>query len=338
MLHKLRRIWSPGIFQGHWKSSPYFEGWYYKLADSSGNNVYAIIPGVVLSGNDSHCFIQILNGQTSNTSYHRFTLNQFWASKTNFELKIGTNIFRTDYLEMGIEERNQSIHARVHTRDIVPWPVTLLSPGIMGWYAFVPFMECYHGVISMDHQLSGFLRIDGKSIDLDGGRGYIEKDWGKSFPNAYIWMQCNHFEEPGISLTASIANIPWLRGSFRGFIIGLLYERKLYRFATYTKASVRDVEVSDSQISFIVSDKNYLLKIEAERNSGGVLHAPLKSSMTDQMEMQQRVQQSLTGKISIEFREKDTKDVKLIYQGRGDHAGIEINGDIAKISDFSQTQ
>jgi tocopherol cyclase len=331
MFHKLKRIWSPGIFQGYGKSSPYFEGWYYKLADNSGKSVYAIIPGVIFSENDSHCFIQILNGQTGGTSYHRFTLDRFWASKRHFELKIGTNIFRSDYLELGIHEEKEGIEAKIQIRDIVPWPVKLLSPGIMGWYAFVPFMECYHGVISMDHQLNGFLRIDENTIDLDAGRGYIEKDWGKSFPNAYIWMQCNHFDEPGISFTASIANIPWLRGSFRGFIIGLLYEGKLYRFATYTKASVRDVEVSDSLISFIVSDKNYLLKIEAERNSGGVLHAPLKSLKAHQMEMQQRVQQSLTGKIFVEFRE--TKKERLIYRGSGDHAGIEINGDIPSISD-----
>ena len=23
----------------------------------------------------------------------------------------------------------------------------------MGWYAWVPFMECYHGVLSLDHTI-----------------------------------------------------------------------------------------------------------------------------------------------------------------------------------------
>ena len=27
--------------------------------------------------------------------------------------------------------------------------------GIMGWYRFVPFMQCYHGVVSLNHKLNG---------------------------------------------------------------------------------------------------------------------------------------------------------------------------------------
>lgn len=33
------------------------------------------------------------------------------------------------------------------------WPVTLANPGVMGPYSFVPFMECNHGILSMDHAL-----------------------------------------------------------------------------------------------------------------------------------------------------------------------------------------
>ncbi|WP_243392439.1 MULTISPECIES: tocopherol cyclase family protein [unclassified Mesotoga] len=31
-------------------------------------------------------------------------------------------------------------------------------------------------------------------IDLTGGKGYIEKDWGRSLPDAWIWMQSNNFD------------------------------------------------------------------------------------------------------------------------------------------------
>ena len=40
-----------------------------------------------------------------------------------------------------------------------PWPVTLRSPGIMGWYAWVPVMETYHGVVSFGHDLAGSLSL-----------------------------------------------------------------------------------------------------------------------------------------------------------------------------------
>jgi hypothetical protein len=108
----------------------------------------------------------------------------------------------------------------------------------MGWYAWVPFMECYHGIVSLDHEIQGALQVDGQRVDFSGGRGYIEKDWGPSFPSAWIWLQTNHFGVPGTSLTASIAVIPWMRSSFSGFIVGFLHGGRLYRLATYTGAKV----------------------------------------------------------------------------------------------------
>ncbi len=63
----------------------------------------------------------------------------------------------------------------------------------------------------MDHSVSGELEFNGEPVDFSGGRGYIEKDWGSYFPEGYIWLQSNHFDEPGISAKTSVAKIPWLR-------------------------------------------------------------------------------------------------------------------------------
>ena len=65
----------------------------------------------------------------------------------------------------------------------------------MGWYSFVPFMECKHGIVSVNHDLSGILNVNDEVLISDGGKGYIEKDWGTSFPEAWIWMQSNNFQK-----------------------------------------------------------------------------------------------------------------------------------------------
>ena len=67
-----------------------------------------------------------------------------------------------------------------------------------------------HGVLGFDHAIQGVLAIDDQAVDFSGGRGYIEKDWGQSFPEAWVWFQTNHFERAGVYLTASVANIPWM--------------------------------------------------------------------------------------------------------------------------------
>ena len=81
-------------------------------------------------------------------------------------------------------------------------------------------MECYHGILSMNHSINGTLILNGKTLSFDKGRGYMEKDWGHSFPEGYIWMQSNHFSKKETSIKISVAKIPWLRSSFIGFIAG----------------------------------------------------------------------------------------------------------------------
>lgn len=108
-------------------------------------------------------------------------------------------------------------------------PATVTSPGIMGWYAWMPVMECYHGVVSFSQDLSGSLSLDGGRLTFDGGRGYLEKDWGRAFPTGYIWMQSNHFTRPGACLVASVAVIPWRRTQFRGFIVGFRVDQSRSR-------------------------------------------------------------------------------------------------------------
>ena len=75
-------------------------------------------------------------------------------------------------------------------------------------------MECYHGVLSFDHAIHGALAVNGREHDFGRGRGYIEKDWGQAFPAAWVWFQTNHFSEPGVCLTASVAIIPWVGRAF----------------------------------------------------------------------------------------------------------------------------
>jgi len=62
----------------------------------------------------------------------------------------------------------------------------------MGWYTWVPRMDCYHGLFSFSDSLQGTLTLKGKVMDFFGGRGYIEKDWGQSFPAAWVWLQNNY--------------------------------------------------------------------------------------------------------------------------------------------------
>lgn len=207
----------------------------------------AIIPGVIL-GEDAHAFVQVLDGVDGTTAYHTFPIQQFKAEHLHFALEIGENCFDGSRLTLDIERSEGQVSGEIQFGLLNLLPVTLLSPGIMGWYAWVPRLECYHGVLSFDHSLQGTLTLNGKMMNFSGGRGYIEKDWGQAFPAAKVWFQSNHFGGPSACITASVALIPWIGHAFRGFIVGLWLGGKLYRFATYSGARIESLQIFDDHV------------------------------------------------------------------------------------------
>ena len=317
----IRSIMKPGIYHGRNKRPPFFEGWYYKLIDRREQHRFALIPGVFLHSDPSaqHSFIQVLDGNVGSSQYHRYPYSEFKASVNSFNIRIGNNYMNNRGMTLDIDRNGSTVHGTLSFAHTKPWPVSLRSPGIMGWYAWAPFMECYHGVLSLDHEIEGSLTVNGKEIDFSGGRGYIEKDWGRSFPLAHIWMQSNHFEAPGTSLTASVAVIPWIRTSFPGFIVGLLLDGHLYRFATYTGAKITHLEILDQEIRWARKDKQHELNLRATRSQGGLLHAPTVTEMTN------RLLESLTSTVDVTLK---TLGGKILFEGTGRHAGVEVGGAI----------
>jgi hypothetical protein len=188
----------------------------------------------------------------------------------------------------------------------------------MGWYSFVPFMECYHGLVSMNHDLDGSLVISNKLVDFAKGKGYSEKDWGHSMPSAWIWMQSNHFEKNDVSLMLSIAKIPWLGNSFTGFLCVFLLDGKIHRFASYTGAKIRQLEIGDESVNVVVRDKNYSLQIKAQHAGRGILAAPLYGAMD------RRIAESVDATIELQVTDKNGNEV---FSGKGKNAGLELVGD-----------
>ena len=301
---------------------PFFEGWYYKLVDASGAHRWAIIPGVFLGSTPerSESFVQVLDGASGHASYHAAPLASFSAATNAFEVSVGASRFGRDAITLAIDDAERPVQGTLRFRGVTPWPVTWRSPGVMGWYAWVPFMECYHGVVSLDHAIEGRLRIGDETIDFSGGRGYIEKDWGQAFPSAYVWTQSNHFERPGISLSASVAMIPWIGRSFRGFLVGLLCDGVLHRFTTYRGATIESLAVDETHVRWTVRDRQLRLALCATRAAGGLLHAPVRT------EMHRRVDETLQATVEVELTE--IAGGRTLFAGQGHHAGLEVHGDL----------
>jgi hypothetical protein len=327
MILSLQRTLHPAWYQGHGKKAPYFEGWYYKLIDSSEQHRLAVIPGIFKGADPStsHAFVQVLDGMSGEATYHEYPAQTFRAAKEGLEVHVGPNRFTLHTVTLDIDTSRRSVRGTLGLSDLTPWPTTVTSPGVMGFFAWIPFLQTYHGVVSLDHVIDGSLTFEGETIDFSDGRGYVEKDWGRSFPEAWIWMQTNHFDQPGISFTASIAVIPLLGFSLRGLIVGLWHGGDLYRFATYTGAQIDELTISDEEVQAVISDSNHRLEITARRAKGGVLRGPTG------LDMGARVPESLRATVTVRLSALDRGGSGLLFEGTGRNAGLEVVGEVSKL-------
>jgi len=329
-LYDLAKIWNPSWFQGNRKRKNHFEGWYIKLVSSGGNHIWSFIPGVSLNNEDDHAFIQVINGKTGETWYFRFPVESFVFSRNDFHARIGDNEVSRSHIRLNLQSPEGHFHGEVFFTGQTPLKATLLRPGIMGWYRYAPFMECYHGVVSMDHHLHGQMQLNGQKVDFGNGKGYIEKDWGTSMPAAWIWMQSNHFGAANTSFMLSVANVPWMGKSFPGFLGFFLHKGKRHLFATYNGAKISRLENKGNLLYLTVKKNDLRIDIRGEqgatppgkKENPGALKAP------QQGQMNRVIHENLSANLHIAVKNKNGN---LLFEGTGRHAGLEMIGDMASL-------
>ena len=318
------KVFKTEVFQGHLSKKNYFEGWYFKNVSDDNGNVYAFIPGISLANGYSHAFIQIINGITGDTHYITYDVKDFKWEKDSVWVQIGASTFTDKYIDINIDDKEIKVKGRIDFSNITKYPKTLISPSIMGWYSYIPFMECNHGIVSVNHSLNGKLTINDNIINFDNGKGYIEKDWGTSFPEAWIWLHSNSFKNHDTSLFVSVAKIPWLRQYFIGFICFLHLNGRFYKFSTYNRSKIKAISHIGNELNILLENSNYSFKVVATSRSTGVLKAPLLGDMS------RHIKESIDSDVHIQLFDKSKK---MIFEDRGERAGLEI---IEKIFDYLQ--
>lgn len=314
-MNKLFLIKNPELFQGVKfleTDKNYFEGWYFK--NTNKYNGISFIPGISITNGDKRAFIQVI---TNDSSYFvDYDIDEFIFSYEPFYIKIGDNYFSKDSIHINIKDDSQGlvVHGDVRYFDGINIGTNSFSPNIMGPFSYIPFMECNHAIICMKNKINGIISINNKKIVFNNDIGYIEKDWGISFPKTYIWCQGNEFKNNNTSFMLSVADIPFKIFSFRGVICSLIIDGKEYRFATYNNAKLVRYDVDDDSINIILKRGKYLLYIKSQSNEGLKLIAPVKG------EMKKDIFESITDVVNVTLKKKK----KTLFSDTSRNCGLEI--------------
>ena len=97
-------LYRPEVFQGNLGSKKYFEGWYFKNVSADLESVWSLIPGISLSKEGNHAFIQVIDGISCRTEYISYPIEQFTYDRKSLYVKIGDSVFTRDHASINIDD------------------------------------------------------------------------------------------------------------------------------------------------------------------------------------------------------------------------------------------
>ncbi len=314
-MNRLFFITNSKLFQGEkylYTSDQYFEGWYFK--NTNHKNGISFIPGINIEGENRKAFIQVITNATS--YFIDYRIDEFKFEINPFRVQIANNIFSEKGIYIDIENQtsNIKIQGEIEYSSSKKIHTSFFHPNIMGPFSYIPFMECNHAILSMQSKINGSITINNSRINFHNDVGYIEKDWGCSFPKSYIWCQGNNFQKSDASFMLSIADIPFKGINFKGVICVIIMNNQEFRFTTYNNTKIIKCDIENDSLNIILKKGHYFLNVESKYDKGMKLLAPIKGKM------EKDIFESITSLITVTLK----KGNKIIFSDTSRNCGLEI--------------
>lgn len=290
-----------------------FEGWYFKHAAEDG--VFSFIPGMA-AGRDGEkkAFVQVIS--TKGAAFVEYPFDEFEVVPQKRLIRVGDNLFSPRGVRLDLRSGPLSVRGCLRYSGLTPLRRSVYAPGIMGPFSYLGFLECYHGVLSLYHTLDGRLVWNGETVPLSGGTGYIEKDFGRSFPKSWFWYQCGGFRRPGDCVMFAFARVPFAGVAFPGVLAVCRIAGEEIRLATYYGARLRRLWRNGDRAAAEIAQGRTVLRVEVAGKEGKLLRAPVLGEMSRVIEEYP----------SCDSRVTLWRDGCVLFRGAGRAAGFELAG------------
>jgi tocopherol cyclase len=333
----------------HWDGSSdrFFEGWYYRVTIPELEKSFAFMYSLddpIGDRPQSGGAAQIL---TSDDEYLCRTfpnVKKFWATKNDLRLgHWGKNNFKLQpqFLEPSIFknaiEQGYQITATINQgsiRDsgngnyckwlyqiepIYRWGNPKRSQqATAGLLSYLPIFEPGWQVLMAHGLATGAIDWNGKIYEFTNAPAYSEKNWGRSFPQKWFWINCNSFSNVSdLALTAVAGKRQVLWWMESPGLIGLHYQNKFYEFVPWNSQISWQIQPWGEWKMQAYNSKYYVEILGLTEDGGSLVRVPTKNGLAF------RCRDTMKGKLSIELREDTGKTIVKAYSSL---AGLEIGG------------
>ena len=329
----------------HWNGLDrnFFEGWYFRVTLPKIRESFAFMysiedpcGGSINSGGAAQ--ILGIDEQYSLSSFP--SINKFWASKDRLglghwsetNLDIRPQLLTVAEFEHQIIQGYQvttTLHQGAlpehdcrwcyHTIPVYGWGQPQQpQQATAGWLSYLPIFEPGWQILMAHGLATGWIEWRSERYEFSQAPAYSEKNWGRSFPEKWFWLNCNSFSETvGLAVTAGGGRRKVLSTTEEVAMIGIHYRDRFYEFVPW-----------NSQISWQVQPWG-LWRIQATNGdfqveltgttdfAGTMVRTPTEQGLV------MCCRDTLKGLLSIDLR---TRQGKQIIAANSNVAGLEVGG------------
>lgn len=187
-----------------------------------------------------------------------------------------------------------------------------------GWLSYLPIFEPGWQILMAHGLATGWIEWRGKRYQFSNAPAYSEKNWGRSFPDKWFWLNCNSFSETaGLAVTAGGGRRKVLWTTEEVAMIGIHYRDRFYEFVPWNSQLNWQIEPwGEWRIQAI--DRDFQVELTGTTDlAGTMVRTPTEGGLV------MCCRDTLKGLLTIDLR---TRQGKQIIKANSNFAGLEVGG------------
>ncbi len=339
----------------HWdgNSQRFFEGWYYRVTLPQVKQTFGFMYSIddpiekqphsggaaqILGANDQYLCRTFPDIKQFFADRYRLKLGHWGASSLLLtpqllDPKTFNKYIEQKHIKQGYQATatlNQGFICDPPTHQYCRWDYTIKpiygwgnsdrpQQATAGWLSYLSAFDPGWQVLMAHGLATGWIDWNGEKYEFTDAPAYSEKNWGRSFPQKWFWLNCNSFlDYPDLALTAAggVRQVLWWDESVG--LVRLHYQGKFYQF-----------ESSRGELSWKVEPWGYwelkgkneqfkLRIIGTTDQPGNYVRVPTTEGL------QFRCRDTMQGKITVKLR---TLQGQVIINAASFLGGLEIGGE-----------
>ncbi len=329
----------------HWngRDTGFFEGWYFRVTLPKLRESVAFMYSIEdPSGKNIHSggAVQMLGIGEVYLSARFPNSHQFWADRDNLglghwgspKLDLSPQLLSVPEFDRQIRQGYQvtaTLHQGAlpeldcrwcyHTVPIYGWGQPQQpQQATAGWLSFIPILEPGWQILMAHGLATGWIECRGERYEFSRAPAYSEKNWGRSFPEKWFWINCNSFDDTvGLAITAGGGRRKILWQTEEVAMIGIHYRDRFYEFVPWNSQVYWQIQPW-GEWRMQATNRDFKIELMGTTDlAGTMVSTPTERGMV------MCCRDTLKGRLAIEL---STRKGDRIISAISNNAGLEVGG------------